>query len=77
MEPQEPHSFRVELVDAPRPGPTVADQARVLQHAQVLRNCRPAYGQHPSQLIHRHGPAGELLEDGHAGSIPQGFESGL
>src|SRR5882757_9433320 len=34
MEPQEPHSLRVELIDAPRPGPTVAHQARILEHAQ-------------------------------------------
>jgi len=77
MQTQEPHAFWIELVNAARSGLCIANQARIFEHAQVLRNRRPAYRQHSSQFIHRHRPGGQLLEDGHAGGIPQGFESGL
>jgi len=71
------NSFRVQLVEATGSGLRICNQARILQHAQVLGYCRAAYGEGFGEFIDGDGTAGELLEDGHSGGIAEGIESGL
>ena len=57
------HSLGIQFVNPPRAFPPVANQPRLFQHTQVLRNGRPRYRQSCRQLIHRLPMVPQHLED--------------
>ena len=52
----------------------VDDESRVLEHAQMLGDGRPAHGKVPSQLAHRQWPIPEPDENGAARAVSEGVE---
>jgi hypothetical protein len=56
--------FGVDLVQPSGADRPVQDQARLLEHPQVLRDRRTADGQEPRELPNRGRPLDEQLEDG-------------
>jgi hypothetical protein len=64
----------IELVDPPRADGLVGDQARLLEHAEVLRDCGAAdgepTGEHPNGLR----PGEQSLDDRAARGIAEGME---
>jgi len=77
MSAQTGDAFRIQLVEAAGSGAAVGDQSCVFQDAQVLGDRGAADGQSAGQFVDGNGTASEHLEDGHAGRVPQGVESGL
>jgi hypothetical protein len=67
----------VQLIKAAGAGTAIGDQARVFEHAQVLRDSGTADRKLASQFVDGDGSGRELLEDGHSGRVAQGIESGL
>lgn len=65
------------MVHAAGSCPGVAYQPGILEHPQVLRNGRPAYGERAGQFLYGEGPGGQALKDGEPGGIAQSFETGL
>ena len=51
--PQQRQTLGIQFINPPRAFPPVANQPRLFQHPQVLRNGRPRYRQSRRQLIHR------------------------
>src|SRR5207248_7070701 len=66
----------VHVVDPPGPDRRVIDEARVLQHLQVLRDGGPADGQVAGKLSDGLRPLGEPLEDRSPGGITKSVERG-
>ena len=77
MGPQAGDTFRVELVKAARAGAGIGDEAGLFEDFEVLRYGGTADGKLAGKLVDGEGTGGELLEDGHAGGIAEGVESGL
>jgi hypothetical protein len=71
------YALRIELVESARSGVDVEDETGVLEHLEVLGNGRPADGEGTRELVDGEGAGGEPLEDGHAGGVAQGIETGL
>jgi len=71
------HSLRIQLVETPRSGSAVHDQPGILEHPQMLRDGGTANRQQTGDFVNSNRPAGELLKDGHAGSVAQSIEAGL
>ena len=67
----------VELVETAGSGSAVEHKAGIFEHFEVLGDGGPADGEGAGELIDGQRSAGELLKDGHAGSIPEGVETGL
>ena len=70
--PQQP--VRLDPVEAPRAVLAVADEARVLEHAQVLRDGRPADRQSVGELADRARPRLQRLEDASPCRVAEGVE---
>jgi hypothetical protein len=77
MSAQAGDAFRIQLVEAASSGSAVGHQSRIFQYAQVLGDRGTADWQASRQLIDGQRAAGEPLEDGHAGRIAEGIQSGL
>jgi hypothetical protein len=77
MRAQAGNAFRGEAIVTAGSRFAIENQAGILEHAQVLGDGRAADRKGAGQLIHREGTGGKLLEDGHAGGISDGVESGL
>lgn len=71
------HSFGIQLIQSPRSGPGIEDQAGILEYAQMLRNGGATYRQFAGEFVYGERAVGQLLEDGHAGLVGKGVESGL
>jgi len=69
------HALLPELVDPPGAVGAIGHQPGLLEHPQVLGNCGAADRQLRGELTDRLGPAGQALEDGPPGRIPQGCET--
>jgi hypothetical protein len=67
----------IKLIETTGTDGLVEDKPRVLEHFEVLRDGGTADGEGAGELIDGERPSGELLEDGHAGCIAEGIESGL
>src|SRR5262249_46231812 len=65
-------TVRVELIDAVLSRAAVDDEARILQHLQVLRDGRPADRQLARELGDGLRPPGQPLEDGPPGRVAKG-----
>ena len=65
-------AVQVDAVDAPRSFRPLADEACVLQHAQVLGDGRSADGELTSQFSDGHRPPGEPLEDRSPSRVAEG-----
>lgn len=74
---QERNAFGIQLIEAAGAVFAAGNQARILEHTQMLRDGGPADGQGSRQLVHGYGAGGELLQDGHTGGVSQGFKAGL
>src|SRR5512146_1444065 len=59
----------IELIQALTTDPRFVDEARVPQHPQVLRDCRPALLELRSQRVHVHPPASQPVENGPASRV--------
>lgn len=55
--------IRLELIDALTPFPSLADQTRFAQHAQVPRDCRTAHTKSGDELVHMRITAPKPIED--------------
>src|SRR5208283_4130257 len=69
--------FRVELVYAMAAFAVLTDEVGATQQAQVLRDRGAGHGEGAGDLSGRLAAAAEQVEDGSAGGIGQGLESGL
>ncbi|GEM_PF-2575873 len=72
---QQGQPLGIELVDAPGAFAAIANQAGVLQYAQVLRDSGARYRQSGGKLVYRERLVPQHLEDGQAGGIPQGGQA--
>ena len=70
-------AFRIQLVEAAGSCPAVGHQSRVFEDAQMLGDRGAADGEGTGQFVHGYGAARELVEDGHAGGVPEGIKSVL
>ena len=77
MSAQTGDAFRIQLVEAAGSGSAVSDQTCVFEDAQMLGDRGTADGQGAGQFVDGNGTASEHLEDGHAGRVAQGVQSGL
>jgi len=75
--PQQCQPLGIQLINPPRAFAPVANQPRLFQHSQVLRNGRPRYWQSRRQLIHRLRMVAQHLEDRQPRRIPQCRQSVL
>src|SRR5687768_533021 len=60
---------RLEPAGAPLRITTTGDEARPLEHPQVLRNCRTAHGERLGEFLHRSLPRCQLGQDGATGGV--------
>jgi len=74
---QECDALRIQLVNAPRACPAVADQTSLFEHPQVLRDGGAGHRQPGRQFVYRVGMMAEHLEDGQAGGIAEGGQAVL
>jgi hypothetical protein len=70
-------AFGGKAIVAAGSGLAVENQPGVFKHAQVLRDGWPADGEGAGEFVDGQRTGGELLEDGHAGGVPDGIKSGL
>jgi len=66
---QQRDALRVQFINPPRTGATVADQACFFQNAEVLRNGRARDRQPSCQLIHGLRMVTQHFEDGQPGRV--------
>jgi hypothetical protein len=71
------HAFRVELIESPGSGAAIHNEARILEHLEMLRDRGTGDRHGVGKLVDGKRPGSQLLKDSHAGSIPQGIETGL
>jgi hypothetical protein len=74
---QQGDAFGIQLIDSASAGLAVADETRILQHFQMLRDGGTAYRHGSGKFVDGHRTACELLEDGHAGRVAECFEPAL
>ena len=74
---QERDAFGVQFVNAAGAVATVAHQTGLFQCAKMLRNRRTRNGQSRSQLMHCAWVGTQHLENGEAGGVTKGAQSGL
>jgi len=70
-------AFWAELIETARSGASIGHKACLLQDPQVLGDGGARDGQSSGEVVDGRGTGGELLEDGHAGLVAEGVESGL
>jgi hypothetical protein len=70
-------AFRVELVEAAGPGASVGDEAGGFEDLEVLGDGWAGDGKLAGELMDGDGAGGELPENGHAGLVTEGIQSGL
>ena len=75
--PQQRQPLGIQLINPPRPRTPVANQPRLFQLPQMLRNGRPRYRQSRRQLIHRLRMIPQHLKDRQTRRIPQRRQSVL
>src|SRR4029453_5274469 len=71
VSPQNGEPRGIDLVEPSCAIPTIADEADVLEHLQVLRDGGPADGQLARQVTDRSRPVGEPIEDRLARRVPE------
>jgi len=69
--PQQRQTLRIQLVNPAGPFPPVANQPRLFQHPQMLRNGRPRYRQSRRQLVHRLRMVAQHLKNGQPRRVAQ------
>lgn len=77
MRAQPGNTGGVQLIEAPRTGFAVEDEACVLEHLEMLRYSGAGNGKGAREIVDGDGPGGQLLKDGHAGGITEGIEPGF
>jgi len=75
--PQQRQALGIQLINPPRPCAPIANQPRLFQHSQVLRNGRPRYRQSRRQLIHRLRMVAQHLKDRQPRRVAQRRQSAL
>jgi len=74
MEAQRRQPVRAEFIETARPHVAVGDEARLLQHPQMLGDGRTAHREALGQLDHGPGPFRDALEDGPPCGVGQGMK---
>lgn len=77
MVAQQRDTFGIQFIDAARAVAAVANQAGLLQHTQVLRNCGPRNRKAGSQFVNCTRVIPEQFENRQAGGIAQGGKARL
>jgi hypothetical protein len=70
-------AFGVYLIKPSCPGFLIHHQPRILEHLEVLGDCRTSDRQQTRKLIHGQRATRELLENGHARRIGESIQAGL
>jgi len=74
---QQGQALGIQFVDAARAFAAVANQPRIFQHAQMLRNSGTRDGKSRGKLVHRQRLIPQHFKDGQAGRVAQGGKSVL
>jgi len=70
-------AFRAELIKAAGSGARIGHKACLLQDPQVLGDGGAGDGEGAGEFVDGDRAGGKLLEDGHAGGVAEGVETGL
>ena len=65
---------RIELIQPSSSDRVVHYEVGVLENAQVLRDCRPAYWESPGDSADRHGATSQAGENGSASRVAEGIK---
>ena len=64
----------IDVIDALRSVVAVFDEACILEHAKMLRNCRPSQWKSLGQFHHRQRSVSQTLQDCKSRRIPNGMQ---